>query len=180
MHLIIESLATNSIHERDVANNYTHLRAKEKMSAFQNDRDRCSSLSSYSNCPQTQVMTNLNGKKVYLNWNKQHVPRTFQKQDSESYKICRHFWSCSSAHKAVLFAWKNPDLNPWFWGPLGRYTIEFDENQDRTGGTMLAKPLLSYRKLQVVLYSIVQRKQKPAQESWKGSLIKQESKGSYC
>ena len=68
VHLIIKcyySLATNSIYERDVANNYIHLRAKEKMSAFQNDQDRRSPLSSSSNCPQSQVMAILNGKKVY-------------------------------------------------------------------------------------------------------------------
>ena len=56
LHLIVKcyySLATNSIHGRDVATNYIHLRAKEKMSAFQNDRDQRSPLSSRSNCPQT-------------------------------------------------------------------------------------------------------------------------------
>ena len=41
------------------------------MSAFQNNRDWCSLLSSSSNCPQTQVMANLNEKKVYVNWNEQ-------------------------------------------------------------------------------------------------------------
>ena len=42
------SLVTNSIHECDFANSYIHLRAEEKMSAIQNDRDHCSPLSSRS------------------------------------------------------------------------------------------------------------------------------------
>ena len=189
VHLIIKcyySLVTNSIYERDVANNYIHLRAKEKMSAFQNDQDRRSPLSSSSNCPQTKVMANLNGKKVYVNWNEQ-LSRSGT-PNCIKFTCVFNQVHLQTARGAVLFTWKSPDhsiLVPiwkiclWVWREPRLYRWDYAcKTLTQLSIATIVITLLNGSCLTV--HKRFRENKNQVQESWKRSLQKQESTGSYC